>query len=188
MGTLKPKDSIRITFENREIFNSVFIETYKPLVLFANQYVNFNQDISEDIVQEVFMLLLQKKYEFDSLTSLKAFLYKSVKNACLNYNKHEKVKQLYANEKKAVMFEDNFLDKIFEEEVYFHLIKALNQLPKRCKEVFELSLKGLKNPEIAEQMEISIETVKVQKKQGKKILSELLKPEIVSILALLFKI
>ena len=64
---------------------------------------------------------------------------------------------------------------MLEEEVYSNLLKALDKLPKRCKEVFELSLKGYKNDEIAQAMEISLETVKSQKKRGKSLLSSVLK-------------
>lgn len=173
----------KISLVNGETFDTAFANYYTPLVLFANNYVNNDQSISEDIVQDVFLKLLQKKYSFDSLSSLKAYLYKSIKNACINYIKHEKVKQLYVDEEKNIKIsETNFLDQVLEEEVYFHLIKALENLPNRCKEVFKLSIEGLKNPEIATKMDISVETVKSQKKRGKKILKKLLKPYILQLL------
>ena len=150
---------------------------YTPLVLFGSNYVNNDQDVSEDIVQDVFLKLLQKNIYFKNIISLKAYLYRSVKNACLNYNKHKKVKELYADgEKSAFQTESDFLDQIIKEEVFFHLVKAVECLPNRCKNVFELTMEGFKNAEIATQMKISVETVKSQKKRGRKILRELIKP------------
>jgi len=101
----------------------------------------------------------------------------SAKNASYNYHKHMKVKKMYADEKKATEKKEIFfLDKVLEEEIYFHLIKSVDSLPQRCREIFELSLRGVKNAEIAIQMKISVETVKSQKKRGKKLLENLMKP------------
>jgi RNA polymerase sigma-70 factor (ECF subfamily) len=147
------------------------------LVLFTSGFLNFDKEISEDIVQDVFTNLLQKKMEFEDLLSLKSYLYMSAKNASYNYHKHMKVKKMYADEKIATEKKETFfLDKVLEEEIYFHLIKSVNSLPQRCREIFELSLRGVKNAEIAIHMKISVETVKSQKKRGKKLLENLMKP------------
>ena len=167
----------KLSLTNEITFNFVFTEYYRPLVLFAGNFLNKDIDEAEDIVQDIFTILLQKYKEFDSLNSLKSFLYVSVKNACLNYNKHTKVKFLFAEEKRAnTIKEVFFLNKVLEEEVYYNLVKAVKKLPNRCRTIFELNLDGLKNAEIASKMDISIETVKSQKKRGKKLLYKLVKP------------
>lgn len=175
----------KISPQNKDTFNTIFNELYVPLVYFASNYLDGNRGSSEDIVQDVFVNLLQKKKEFDSVLAVKGYLYQSVKNSCLNHQKHIKVRQLYANEKKAVAeVEDFSLNKGGKEETFNQLKNAIEHLPNRCKEIFELTLQGLKNSEIAARMEISEETVKSQKKRGKKILSEYLKQ--VSLLIMIY--
>ncbi len=167
----------RRSLSNKEIFEEMFDDLYIPLVVFAKGFMSENQMYAEDIVQDVFTNLLLSKKDFENRISLKSYLYISVKNSCLNNKKHAKIRQLYAEDKQAVstLKKTSFFDKILEEEVYSHLLKALDTLPKRCKEVFELSLKGYRNDEIAQAMKISLETVKSQKKRGKMLLSSVLK-------------
>jgi len=169
----------KITLQDKAVFNVVFKEYYATLVLFSNNYTYRNQEASEDIVQDVFVKLLNDKREFQNLLVLKSYLYTSVKNACLNYLKHLKVKNIYKTEEEASFNKEGFfLDNVLEEEVFIHLNNAIHQLPEKCRQVFELSLKGIKNKEIATQMGISIETVKSQKKRGKVLLKKLLKNNI----------
>jgi len=167
-----------VSLNDKKFFNEVFNELYVPLVMFAKSFLDHNQESAEDIVQDVFAKLLLKKTKFQSKISLKSYLYLSVKNSILNLQKHNKVKQLYFEEKLAghSLKYAPFFDKILEAEAKYQLLKALDMLPDRCKKVFELSLKGLKNNEIAEEMKISIETVKSHKKKGKVLLKNILKP------------
>jgi RNA polymerase sigma-70 factor (ECF subfamily) len=169
--------SCSICLNDKKVFDDIFNDLYGPLVFFANSFLKDNTAFSEDIVQDVFTNLLLKKTIFKNNLSLKAYLYHSVKNCCFNHLKHKKVTKTYAINKKAITSEIkfSFYDRIIEEEVKYQLIKALNVLPKRCKKVFELSLNGFKNSEIATEMNISIETVKSHKKNGKIILSNILK-------------
>lgn len=167
----------KISLVDKKIFNEVFNELYIPLVFFAKSYLNDDQEQAEDLVQDVFTNILSNKTKFRSKKSLKSYMFKSVKNSFLNYQKHNEIKQLYIDEKKANSSakQTHFLDKIIEAEVKYQLIIALDSLPVRCKKVFELSLKGFKNNEIALEMGITTETVKSHKKKGKKLLTSILK-------------
>jgi len=182
----KEHNKERISLSNEKVFEEVFEDLYISLVVFAKGIMFENEMYAEDIVQDVFTNLLLSKKKFENRISLKSYLYISVKNACLNNKKHTKVRQLYAEDKQAVstLKETSFIDKILEEEVYSHLLKALDNLPKRCKEVFELSLKGYRNDEIAHAMKISSETVKSQKKRGKLLLYSILRNFVVYLLLL----
>lgn len=76
---------------------------------------------------------------------------------------------------------------ILEEEVYAVLIEALNSLPEKCKEVFELScLEGMKYKDIAEQLAISVNTVKSQRARAIELLKERLKNHSELLFILLF--
>lgn len=167
----------KLSLQDKSTFNNVFNEYYVPLVLFARNFLNDDKEISEDIVQDVFTNLLQVNKEFDNLISLKSFLYVSVRNRCLNHYKHKKVRHLYTEERKVTGAKEAFfLNKVLEEEIYGQLVKSVSKLPNKCKKIFEYSLEGMRNAEIATNLKISIETVKSQKKRGKKLLKKMINP------------
>ncbi len=165
------ENAIRLLFEHY----------YVPLVLFAKNYV---ADIDEckDIIQEIFAVLIEKKERFESIDNLKAYFYQTTRNRCLKYLRHESVKEKYSQEMKLNYSESFYFDQVLEEEVYMQLIDAVNRLPQQCRNVFMLVLENKSNNEIAEELGISIETVKSHKKSGKKILYNQLKNLIPSLL------
>ena len=168
-------DYMKVSLQDKNTFNQVFNDFYPSLVFFANKYLEGKQEISKDVVQEVFFKLLKNKKEFENISSLKGYLYSSVKNACLDHHKHNKIKQLYIEQSGAADHLNYQNEIIFQEEVYRHLLNAIDRLPNRCREIYTLTLKGIQTKEIAELMGISTETVKSQKKRGKELLGKMLK-------------
>lgn len=166
----------------------LFEQYYIPLILFAKTYVR-DEDVAKDVVQDVFYILIESGEKFTTIDNLKVYLYSAVKNKCLKYIRHEGVKERYeqyvwANEEKN---EEDYHERILEEEVFTLLYQAIQELPGQCKKVFLLTLEGKGNAEIAEALGIGIETVKSHKKTGKRLLYAKLKdvvPLIVLVLLL----
>ncbi len=156
-------------------FRQLFEEYYTPLVLFADSYIN-NTEQARDTVQDIFLTLCSNKEKFSSIDKLKAYLYCAVKNKCLKQLRHEKVKDKYASHIIHTTEGDvSFWDRVLEEEVYRLLYKSIINLPNQTQKVYLLSLKGYKNQEIAEELEIAVETVKSHKKTGKQLLQKQMK-------------
>ncbi|MBR8533953.1 RNA polymerase sigma-70 factor [Carboxylicivirga sediminis] len=152
-----------------------FEEWFPGLVIFARQFIQSSTE-AEDIVQNAFIKLFENFEEEKNLLAAKGFLYKTIRNECINILKHEAVKRKYSQQTLLeVSSETYFLNKIIEEETYSTLTNAINQLPEQCQKILILSLNGLKNNEIAEDLSISINTVKSQKKRAYKRLKEQLK-------------
>ncbi|MEC3908229.1 RNA polymerase sigma-70 factor [Tamlana sp. 2201CG12-4] len=150
----------------------IFDTYYESLVQYANRFL-FSKDECEDLVQDIFVGLWEKESMFPDETSLKAYLYKITRNKCYNVIKHNKVKDKFAATAVQVLENDTlFLKQILEEEVVRQLHKAISRLPDRKQEIIKLSLKGLKNNEIAEDLGIKLQTVKTLKSQSYKILRE----------------
>ncbi|PXX21454.1 RNA polymerase sigma-70 factor [Arenibacter sp. ARW7G5Y1] len=150
--------------------NHLFEKYYEALVFFANRFLPL-RDECEDIVQDVFVGLLENKKTFPDEISTKAFLYKAVRNKCYNVIKHNGVKDKYAAHVVHSLEDDNyFLKQVLEEEIVRQLHKAIETLPEQKKAIIRLSLKGLKNNEIAEELGIKLQTVKTLKSQSYKIL------------------
>lgn len=150
----------------------IFDLYYSTLVQYANRFL-YPKDECEDLVQDVFVGLWEKENTFPDEISLKVYLYKTVRNKCYNIIKHNKVKYKYAENIVQSLEDDNlFLKQILEEEIVRQLYHAIEVLPQRKKEIIKLSLKGLKNTEIAEELQIKLQTVKTLKSQSYKILRE----------------
>ena len=147
------------------------------LCVYAESIVR-DRDVAEDLVQNVFCLLWEKRERMDICESLKSYLYRSVYNAALNVLKHEKVKLAFVEflQKQNVKSENN-IEFFFDEDKQNQLVKeikrAIDTLPGQCREIFILSrFAGKKNHEIAENLNISTRTVETQLYRAMKRLRE----------------
>jgi RNA polymerase sigma-70 factor (family 1) len=151
---------------------AVFDLYYKSLLMYANRFLPSVAEC-EDLIQDVFISIWEKKITFPDEISLKIYLYKSARNKCYNIIKHKKIEQDYAFNAIQSLENDNlFLKQVLEEEVVRELYQAIEILPERKKEIIKLSLKGIKNAEIAEILNIKLQTVKTLKSQSYTILRE----------------
>jgi RNA polymerase sigma-70 factor (family 1) len=172
------QDNTVLKFRNgdKKAYRSLFIELYPVMCLFSKKIIH-SYDDAEDIVQEVFIELWNQRQRFESTEQIKAFLYLSVKNRCLNFLKHLRVEEKFV----VTTMSDNgqfFEEHILGAEVVQNIYNAVNDLPEQRKRIILLSMEGLKNNEIAKNMQVSINTVKLQKKIAYKQLREKLKPSL----------
>ncbi|RZT92312.1 RNA polymerase sigma-70 factor (ECF subfamily) [Ancylomarina subtilis] len=156
-------------------FKKIYERYFDALYLFGMKYVS-TQDVMEDILQEIFIKAWEKRAFFFHELALKAFLYKSVKNACLNHIEHQSVKKKFELRQDSNSYDENiFYRNIVEEEVNRHIAEAVKELPASARIIYLLSLKGVKNKDIAEDLEISVNTVKTQKLRASRFVKEKLK-------------
>jgi len=166
-------------------YEDVFHKYYGALVSYAVRFVSDDQ-ASEDLVQDVFLRLLNKIRNNEELNDVRSYLYRSVKNQCINYNKHMLVRDKYeADNADGIDNEDNYIDAAIRTEVYRQLNEALKKLPPQTQKIFRLVLDGLTSKEIAEDLQLSVETVKTQRKRAKMMLKQHL-GNVTYVLAILF--
>ncbi|WP_136465326.1 RNA polymerase sigma-70 factor [Flagellimonas onchidii] len=164
--------SINSNANKNDRLKGVFNEYYKPLVSYACNFIPSTAEC-QDLVQDVFVTLWEKELMFPDDTSLKVYLYTSVRNKCYNIIKHKRVKDKYVLEAMKSLQDDNlFIKQIVNEEVAKELHNAIEKLPERKKEIIKLSLMGVKNQDIALRLGIKLQTVKTLKSQTYKILRE----------------
>lgn len=149
-----------------QAFTSFFHLHYRPLCYFATQLVGSLPD-AEDIVKDTFVKLWQKHTDFPTPQNIKAFLYITTRNACLNFLRHLQVKEssrkelIYLEEEKG---QELVLNQMIRAELMQEIYSEIEKLPEKRREVFKKAyLEGFKNDEIATQMKISIHTVKEHK-------------------------
>ena len=146
---------------NLKIFEQLFRAYYKQLCDFANKYLQ-STDSAEEVVQDIFYTIWKKRTEINIRTSLKSYLYTSVKNNCLQQIRVHNLDLKYESYYKA-HYSDESIDPASElraKELNERITKALNTLPEKCRQIFEMSRNdGLKYHEIANKLSISIKTV-----------------------------
>ncbi|MGV8139022.1 MAG: RNA polymerase sigma-70 factor [Mangrovibacterium sp.] len=161
-----------IKFDNGEtlVIRDFFLANYSVFCSFASKYIP-EKIYCEDIVQDVFVSFGEKKRSFANVYSLKSFFYTSVRNSCLDYLKHQKVKEQY--QKKIIdkeQLNESFLDEVIRNEAYSIIYQEIDKLPPMGKKVLLLSLNGNSNEEIAEALGIAINTVKTHKARAYQVL------------------
>lgn len=150
---------------------------YVALKDLAFYYVKDNE-AAEDLVQDVFIALLESDYKFSEEHEVKLFLYSSLKNKCISFFRKQKVREEYHQQVLATQSEsEHFWEKVLEEDVYAQLMAAIETLPSRCRLVMLMTLDGVKIADIAAKMNISVDTVKEYKANGKKKLASKLKSQ-----------
>ncbi|MDC6367794.1 MULTISPECIES: RNA polymerase sigma-70 factor [Flavobacteriaceae] len=156
----------QISIDNKIVLSSIFDKYYKLLVVFATRFM-VSIDDSEDLVQEVFLNLWKDKGSFHNENGLRSFLYTAVKNKCLNHIKHQKIKKNHSEKLLAEAENSTHLDELKHNlEVSYTLHKAVHLLPERKKQVIVYMINGLRNQEIADRMQIKLQTVKTLKSQA----------------------
>ncbi|MFD2556268.1 RNA polymerase sigma factor [Sphingobacterium tabacisoli] len=189
--TLKDQEHLFESFKNgdEKSFAHIFDIHYRSLCYFATP---ITQDAlqAEDIVADCMYKLWQQRATFKTLQNIKAFLYISCRNACLNHLRNLKrrnsAQELYLSQLESS--EDTILYQIIETEVLSLLDDEIESLPEKCRAVFKLIyIDNKKTDEIAAILGISDKTVRGHKARAIELLkTQLLKKGVSSLILLAF--
>lgn len=146
------------------VFEHFFKENFPKFNAFTSRFID-DPYVREDIVQDTFITLWSRYLSvFDSEVSLQAFMYRTLRNKCLDHIRHEKIKEHYSSERSEEHETSDYLmQSIIDEESRFLIHKAIKTLTPQVRMVIKLHLEGKKNKEIAETMGITEATVKFHK-------------------------
>jgi RNA polymerase sigma-70 factor (ECF subfamily) len=156
---------------NPKSFELVFKTYYKKLCTFAFDYTR-QLETAEDIVKDFFVAFWDNRNSLEIKTSLSGYLFRSVRNACINYLLRNKERKNTISMEEVNWIEikinepvsndypiGNLLAKELEGQIY----NIIEKLPEACREIFKLSrFDDLSHKKIAERLHISENTVKVQ--------------------------
>jgi RNA polymerase sigma-70 factor (family 1) len=156
----------KLTQGDARAFECLFKIYYSKLTLFANRFLN-DIDAAEEIVSDMFVVLWENGHEINFTGTVSSYLYKSVKNKCLNYLKHQKIENLYVNylEREQLLSEVVFSAEspYLEKEMARQINIALESLPEKCREIFMMSrFDHMKYKDIADKLNLSPKTVERQ--------------------------
>lgn len=148
---------------NSGAFKHFFEGFYPSACVFARKYLR-DADLAEDAAQDAFIEFWKRKDQFTDLKAMKGFIYTVTRNSCLNQIRIKNLREEIL--RKELMADSFFYELIQEEETYRIIYQAVNGLPDQSRKIILLSLRGYKNPEIAEDLGISLNTVKTLKKNA----------------------
>lgn len=168
------------------LFEHVFKELHGPLFFYALKFVK-NEDVAKDMVQDAFLSILSTD---TNIHNLKSFLFRSVRNNCLNFIKSNNLRNEFAaKEKERLLKEIDYYDsnKTFvENELHLKIKSAIDALPNNYRTVLKLSrFEELKNKEIAEKLNIPIRTVETRIYRALKMLRDKFKDKSVLLFTLI---
>lgn len=155
-----------------EAFEELYEIFFERLVLFAQVYV-YEQDVAEDFVQEIILELWATNTSHKIQKSLEAYLYKAIKNKCLNHLRKINIRDSYKRKKEEAFKYSQNHNLADNKDLINKLHLSIEKLPPKCKQVFLLCvIQNYSYSEIAEDLGISINTIKNHIKRAYKYLRE----------------
>lgn len=155
--------SLAIDFnkDSKGAFTAIYKLLYHSIFLATKSLVP--EDEGADITAECFYKLYMRREHFDNMADIRAFLHITARNACLNYLKHQKVKE--RKEKEILLLSDKWETIITRSEIESEVIRSvktyIENLPSNEARVLSLAyFDGYKNSEIAQILQIKDKTVR----------------------------
>jgi len=174
-------------------FEFVFKKHFTGLCLFAEHFLK-DPHAAEEIVEEYFCHLWENCKNTHITTSLRGYLYQSIYHRCLKYIRHQKVEQKYITSQQYVFTDREILESASGDYPSVNLITreleekigvVIEALPAQCKKIFCMNrFENLTYNEIADKLDISINTVKTQMTRALHKLREELKDYLVILVAI----
>lgn len=147
-------------------FKHTYDEYYGLIYTFAYNLIGKEDEAhARDITTDTFIKLWRLHENFESLNNIKAFLYITCRNACLDFLRHLKVeRKTHGNILYSQKIEELFPNEMIDAEVFIELDHQIERLPTQCRKIFKLIYyNNLKTSEVAQEMGISNQNVLNQK-------------------------
>lgn len=153
-------------------FEVLFKQYFKSLCFHAMSFVK-DEDVAKDIVHDVFLNVWNHRFSIDFCQPMAPYLIGLTRNRSCNYLDHLKVKDRHAQHELTFAELCSEADASGQEELIAQVMERIDRLPERCREVMRLCfLECKKYKEIAEMLDISVNTVKTHITTGLKILRD----------------
>jgi RNA polymerase sigma-70 factor (ECF subfamily) len=168
----------RLRSGDEEEFDALFRAFYPRLCGYAARSTR-SPEVAEELVQEVFAWVWERRLTMDPKGSLEQYLFRAVRNRALKHLRHRSIRDRFRSE---VARRSREICPTPEEQLRYVEIsdaaqRAIDDLPDRCRQIFLLSREGaLTYGEIAELLQISVKTVETQMGRALKAVRSALNP------------
>lgn len=186
---------VKIKSGNQDAFEFIFLRYYEDLCLYAKSMTG-SKEASEEIVQDVFVKIWESRETLEISSSVRSYLYRFVHNQCVNELEHWKVKNRFVKNSIDKLSYNSLLPTPFSSEypIANLIVKELEEkidesiraLPSQCREVFLLIREEeLSYQQVADKLNISVNTVKTQMQRAVAKLREMLREYLPLVLLLM---
>ncbi|WP_018336661.1 RNA polymerase sigma-70 factor [Butyricimonas synergistica] len=168
--------------KNKELtcneFESIFKQHFTALCTHAMTFVN-DLDTSKDIAHDVFLSVWNNRERIDFSRPILPYLFSLTRNRAINYLTHRKVEDTHVQQELVEEPTYTLPSPDNREELLRLIMERIDQLPERCSQVMKLCfIECKKYKEIADELNISVNTVKTHVTTGLKILREEFPPSL----------
>jgi len=156
---------------DQKAFESLFRSYFGQLFNYAREILK-DEDLAREMAEVAFVKLWENREKINIETSLRAYLFRSIYNQCINHFKHQKVRDKYALFFKHHIEPSHYssdysfefpLSNILNKEIEHLIERSISKLPQQCREIFIMSrYEDMRNDKIAETLGVSVSTVKTQ--------------------------
>ena len=148
----------KIALGNHNAYNEFFMIYFPKVKYFIFHFVK-SEATAEELTQEVFVRIWENREKMASVQSVNSYIYRMAKNATLNYIEHQHVEKNYLGQYEANVGQ-SIEEELYARETELLVQLTVNNMPPQRKKIYKMSREeGLKNDEIAEQLNISKKTV-----------------------------
>ncbi|UFH53796.1 RNA polymerase sigma-70 factor [Spirosoma sp. KNUC1025] len=168
--------TLRLKTGDEKAFEEIFLRYYKHLYSIGLKFLK-NPDLAEDAVQDIFLKLWDHRDALNEAYSIKNFLSVAMKNHVLNVirDHHAAIWEYFSADSEELIGEDTTSNTYQLQEYGAILEQGLKQLPPQREKIFRLRVfSGMNNEQIAQQLSISVNTVKFQFSQATKFIKDYL--------------
>jgi RNA polymerase sigma-70 factor (ECF subfamily) len=165
-------------------FRYFFREYYPALTWYAHSLTR-DKPLAEDIVSDAFIKLWERREMMESAAHIRSFLYATVRNACIDQLRRRQRYPLQDTEQLElpVSPDQDAFNKLVATETWRRVGAAIDTLPEKCRQVFRMIyLQGKDYPQVARELRLSINTIRVQKAKALKLLKQHLSPPLLALL------
>jgi len=174
--------------ESLDFDKALFNKYYRRLCYFARRMVD-TDELAEDLAQDAFVSYFENRERISAdEMAIKSFLYSSVKFSVFNLSRKRKTIQKFWTRNLYIDMDDvDYERDVIYSEFMGTIYDRIHTLPNGCRRIMTLSfVDGFSNEQIADQLQVSINTIKTQKKRGLKVLREVLRLDYFLIIYTLF--
>ncbi|MCK5209701.1 MAG: RNA polymerase sigma-70 factor [Cyclobacteriaceae bacterium] len=156
----------KITQEDDQRAFRFLFDYYYPKLINYSRYLLESKSAADEVISNVFIGIWNNRTSINKIEKFDSYVFRSVKNKCLSY-----LRDMHRLQFEELNIEDSKLIKsvrspesaLINEELREEILKALDNLPPRCRLVFELIKQdGFKYKEVAELLDVSVNTVENQ--------------------------
>ena len=160
-----------------DCYEEIFRRYWASLVVFVTHQVG-DREMAKDLVSDIFFKMFENSHSLPDTLDVKAYLFRAARNAAVDYLRHLQVVDKHNFLLADAMLAAREVEEVVDEDMCTRVNAAVEALPEQCRLIIKMSvMEGKKYTEIADELGISINTIRTQVARGYRKLRDMLSSE-----------